>query len=63
MTDATKLARAITAIPPGGYWWKRDGQKTFETIGQQLLAKGFTVDEAATVLAQVYHAVAAQFGE
>ena len=43
-------------------WWTRSAERTFKDAAATLLAKGFTVDEAADLLAELHSATAGEFG-
>lgn len=46
-----------------GGWWMRTPELAYLEMAEQLVAKGFTEDEAVNVLAKAYHAAGANSGE
>jgi len=53
---------AIAKIPGESGWWCGDGEDRFQRLGADLVAKGFTPDEALDLLESAYGAVAGEFG-
>jgi hypothetical protein len=57
-----EMNAAIAQIPGEHGWWHSDGRDRFEQLGADLVAKGFTPDEALDLLESAYSAVAGEFG-
>lgn len=43
-------------------WWRESSAKGFVRIGNKLVAKGFTYDEALSLLGSCYGITAGEFG-
>ncbi|MFH1759811.1 MAG: hypothetical protein ABIA63_01795 [bacterium] len=58
-----ELNEKIANLPPDGEgWWQSSGEKTFVALGEKLLNKGFSVDEAFDFLDDAYLAVSGEYG-
>ena len=53
----------IALLPGGDGWWKSGGQDTYEKLAVDLVAHGYTEDEAVDLLAEAYGAVAEEYGD
>jgi len=53
----------IARIPGEDGWWRTDGQDMFESAAVDLIAHGFTSDQAVALLGDLYGAVAEEYGE
>jgi len=58
-----KLKKRIPTIPPDGEWWSTSNKETFMGIGEELIKKGFSVEESANLLSLAYSAVAGEYHE
>lgn len=58
-----ELKAKIAAIPGDeDGWWKSGSQEKYEEAAEKLLAKGFSEDEAAELLEDLYFAATDCFG-
>lgn len=44
-------------------WWHSDGEETFYSAALDLIAHGYSEDEAVALLIKLHWAVAAEYGE
>lgn len=54
---------SIALIPGSAGWWHSDGGDTYRKLGDDLIAHGFTTDEALAFLDSAYGAAASEFGQ
>lgn len=60
--DVSELMRFINdELPQGSEWWS-DGYEDFETLGKDMLAKGFNIENIKLSFESVYNAVSCEFG-
>lgn len=60
--EAMSLSEKIESIPGSEGWWKSSGKEDFLKMAQTLIAKGFSEEEAVSLLESAYHAVSGEFG-
>lgn len=56
------LEKRIIEIPSDGEWWRKGNFDAFVALAKELIAKGFTEDEAVRFLDDCYSTVANEFG-
>lgn len=57
-----ELKEQIKEIPGKDGWWKEENGEVFITLGEKLLEKGFTNDEALDFLTTAFNMTADEFG-
>lgn len=61
--DVAELVLFINdELPHSGEWWS-DGYENFETLGKDMLARGFTVNDIKSAFESVFTAVSCEFGD
>ncbi len=62
MSDKERLYELIDKIPDNGEWWKISTRDTLRAVGVLLLNKGFTIEEALSIIEDCYMAVSEEYG-
>ena len=53
----------IAGLPGGDGWWKSSGEDTYEELAADLMAHGYSGDEAVALLSTAYSAAAEEYGD
>jgi len=58
-----ELKKRIATIPPNGKWRYISNKETFMGLGEELIKKGFSVEESANFLSLAYSSIAEEYEE
>jgi hypothetical protein len=62
MSDNSRLAKRVDAIAGPDGFWKRSTRDSFLARATELVARGYSEDDAIELLGDLYDAVSAEYG-